>query len=167
MMSMTMVCTGMLLNRCRVLFSFSVFSFRFDWRSQRWVLYYTLCLSLSLSSLALLQSTLFASSYVFLTLHIRVLFRCMPYVYLYTYFLGVGWMDKGESRGRWKEETRTEQQRESDPHAFRSRMRRAAMLSSSARWLIVTVRYDAISHFFSFSLSLFNSMHSSSNFALK
>ena len=46
-------------------------------------------LSLSLSSLfALLQSTLFASSYVFLTLHIRVLFRCVPYVYIY--FLGVG-----------------------------------------------------------------------------
>ena len=35
----------------------------------------------SRSSYSLLQSTLVAYSYVFLILHLRVLFRCVPYVY--------------------------------------------------------------------------------------
>jgi hypothetical protein len=39
-------------------------------------------LSLSLL-LALLQSTLFVYSYVFLTLHLLVLFRCVPYVFFF------------------------------------------------------------------------------------
>ncbi len=42
------------------------------------------CSMLSLSLLlALLQSTLFVYSYVFLTLHLLVLFRCVPYVFFF------------------------------------------------------------------------------------
>ncbi len=75
-----MVCTGMLLSAVVVLFLlFFVFFFdSIDARNGE-------CSMLSLSFLlALLQSTLFAYSYVFLTLHLRVLFRCMPYVFFWS-----------------------------------------------------------------------------------
>jgi len=78
-----MMCTGMLFSAVVVSFSFFVFffvCFFFDSIDDRNIECFMLSL-FSRSSYSLLQSTLVAYSYVFLILHLRVLFRCVPYVY--------------------------------------------------------------------------------------
>jgi len=71
-----------ILCRCRLVLFLRFFlrMFFFDSIDDRNIECFMLSL-FSRSSYSLLQSTLVAYSYVFLILHLRVLFRCVPYVY--------------------------------------------------------------------------------------